>query len=140
MQKLINKKDPSGTVKNPVSPLSLESISKAIRNETRIEKEVIKESKDTLNNVEVVEKKKINENLLNIDSPVISQLMAELSTKDYSCKSILYVDEEVKEIFALLKQRGKIPISGLISLILEKWVMENLDEINAIIQKENRFL
>ncbi len=59
----------------------------------------------------------------------------------YNCKEIVYVDEQIKEVFSLLKSKGKIKTSLLCSVILENWLRDNKEEVQAIINKgNNRFL
>lgn len=62
-----------------------------------------------------------------------------MNNKNYDCKEILYVDKDIKEVFSLLK-RKKIQISSLVSLILEDWLNDHMDEIKPIIKSKNRFL
>ena len=51
------------------------------------------------------------------------------------------IDVEVKEVFTLIKGNTKIPISALVSYILEEWIREHEDDIKALLtSKKNRFL
>ena len=51
------------------------------------------------------------------------------------------VDTDVKEVFGLLKAKAKIPISSLVSFILEDWLTKHRNDISSLIkQKKNRFL
>ncbi|CEN52790.1 hypothetical protein [Capnocytophaga canis] len=71
----------------------------------------------------------------------LSYWIEKVGDKQYNCKEILYVDEEIKEVFGLLKSKGKIQISSLVSLILEEWLEENKDDVLKIINSsKNRFL
>lgn len=68
-------------------------------------------------------------------------ILESLKDRDYSCKSTLYVDDEVKEVFQMLKAKGKIPIANLVSYILEQWVLEHKSEITDVLSgKKNRFM
>lgn len=68
-------------------------------------------------------------------------LLEYIKGKDYNCKEVLYVDTDVKEVFGLLKAKAKIPISSLVSFILEDWLTKHRNDISSLIrQKKNRFL
>ncbi len=66
----------------------------------------------------------------------------EIKNKEYNIKETLYVDEEIKEVLGLLKSKGKIQISSLVSFILEEWIFNNIEEVREVISREekNRFL
>lgn len=71
----------------------------------------------------------------------LSEILEAVRQRKYECKEVLYVDKEIKEIFSLLKAKMKIPISPLVSFILEEWLQKNGDEIQKMIkQNTNRFL
>lgn len=77
------------------------------------------------------------------DSPALefSEILEAVRQRKYECKEVLYVDKEIKEIFSLLKAKVKIPISPLVSYILEEWLQRNGDAIQKMIkQNTNRFL
>lgn len=68
-------------------------------------------------------------------------LLEEVENSNYKIdKETLYVDSDIKEIFVKLKHNGKIKISHLVSRILEDWVNQNIEEIQKITNKSNRFL
>lgn len=71
----------------------------------------------------------------------LTDLLEYIKGKDYNCKEVLYVDTDVKEVFGLLKAKAKIPISSLVSFILEDWLTKHRNDISSLIrQKKNRFL
>ena len=71
----------------------------------------------------------------------LTDLLEYIKGKDYNCKELLYVDTDVKEVFGLLKAKAKIPISSLVSFILEDWLTKHRNDISSLIrQKKNRFL
>lgn len=71
----------------------------------------------------------------------LTELLEYIKGKDYNCKEVLYVDTDVKEVFGLLKAKAKIPISSLVSFILEDWLTKHRGDISSLIrQKKNRFL
>lgn len=77
----------------------------------------------------------------NSDKMDLTELLEFIKSKDYTCKEVLYVDTDVKEVFGLLKAKAKIPISSLVSFILEDWLTKHRDDISSLIkQKKNRFL
>lgn len=77
----------------------------------------------------------------NSDNSDLAALLESIKNKDYNCKEVLYVDADVKEIFSLLKAKAKVPISSLVSFILEDWLFKHSDDISTLIQqKKNRFL
>lgn len=71
----------------------------------------------------------------------LTDLLEYIKGKNYKCKEVLYVDTDVKEVFGLLKAKAKIPISSLVSFILEDWLTKHRNDISSLIeQKKNRFL
>lgn len=71
----------------------------------------------------------------------LTDLLEYIKGKNYNCKEVLYVDTDVKEVFGLLKAKAKIPISSLVSFILEDWLTKHRNDISSLIkQKKNRFL
>lgn len=71
----------------------------------------------------------------------LTDLLEYIKGKNYNCKEVLYVDTDVKEVFGLLKAKAKIPISSLVSFILEDWLTKHRSDISSLIkQKKNRFL
>lgn len=113
-------KDNNGSVN-----IGITKIASLLReNETKGKKEPIKERKG-------------------IDESSFFQKYGEkMKGRDYNIKETLYVDEDVKEVFSLLKSKGKIQISSLVSFILEEWISNNIEEVKEIIEKgeKNRFL
>lgn len=65
------------------------------------------------------------------DTPALelSEVLEAVRQRKYECKEVLYVDKDIKEIFSLLKAKVKIPISPLVSYILEEWLQRNGDAI-----------
>lgn len=118
---------------------SVMEIAKALRTESSLvntsETEVSKET-------EV--KKEISQELecLSKDSELAAILLKlKDRDKEQSRKGVLYVDDEVKEVFMMLKAKAKIPISSLVSYILEEWLKEHEEEIGTVIKRsKNRFL
>jgi len=74
------------------------------------------------------------------DSNKLLQILNLINEKDYSCKEVLYVDEDIKEVFQMLKSKGKVPISALVSYILEDWIKQNIEDINAVINSKNKYI
>lgn len=101
-------------------------------------------SKETEVKKEVEVKKEISQELecLSKDSELAAILLKlKDRDKEQSRKGVLYVDDEVKEVFMMLKAKAKIPISSLVSYILEDWVKEHEEEIGTLIKRsKNRFL
>lgn len=76
----------------------------------------------------------------NADATGVSELLKKLKETEYSCKSVIYIDDEIKEVFNLLKMKHKISTSTLASYILESWLDDNKDIITSITEKsKNRF-
>ncbi len=65
----------------------------------------------------------------------LTDLLEYIKGKDYNCKEVLYVDTDVKEVFGLLKAKAKIPISSLVSFILEDWLTKHRNDISSLINK-----
>ena len=51
----------------------------------------------------------------------------------------LYVDTDVKEVFGLLKAKAKIPISSLVSFILEDWLTKHRNDISSFVSQNDPF-
>ena len=75
-----------------------------------------------------------------IKNTKFDEILEEIENRDYECSGVIYIDEEIKEVLSLLKSKGKIKTSSLVSYILERFLEENRDDINAIIKSSNRFL
>lgn len=76
----------------------------------------------------------------NADVTGVSELLKKLKETEYSCKSVIYIDDEIKEVFNLLKIKHKISTSTLASYILESWLDDNKDIVTSITEKsKNRF-
>ncbi|MDM8242894.1 hypothetical protein QUW47_13615 [Phocaeicola barnesiae] len=71
----------------------------------------------------------------------LSSIVESAKGKEYRCREVIYVDSDIKEIFSLLKAKMKIPISPLVSYILEEWLQEHAEDIQEAIKvNKNRFL
>jgi ABC-type uncharacterized transport system ATPase subunit len=70
----------------------------------------------------------------------LEDILEEIENKDYTCTTIVYIDSELKEVLNLLKSRRKINTSSLVSYLVEQFVNEHRDDINAIVRRKNRFL
>ena len=78
---------------------------------------------------------------LNSDCSSIEELISMLKDKNYNFADPIKIDADVKEIFRLMKVNAKIPISSLISYILEEWIREHEKDIRLLItHKKNRLL
>lgn len=70
-----------------------------------------------------------------------SKIVEIAKSKNYTCNQNIYIDADVKEVFRLMKVNGKVPISALISYILEEWITSHSDEITPLLQaKRNRLI
>ena len=59
----------------------------------------------------------------------------------YGADAIVYIDQDIHEIFTKLKYASKIKISHLASFLLENFIRENNEAILEIINKKsNKFL
>lgn len=124
---------------------SVMEIAKSLRAENSpvhiIEQEV---SNETEIRKEVEIKKEISQELKCLpEDSKLAAILLKLKDRDkeQSRKGVLYVDDEVKEVFMMLKAKAKIPISSLVSYILEEWLTEHEEEIGTLIKRsKNRFL
>lgn len=66
----------------------------------------------------------------------LTDLLEYIKGKNYNCKEVLYVDTDVKEVFGLLKAKAKIPISSLVSFILEDWLTKHRNDISSLIKQK----
>ena len=66
----------------------------------------------------------------------LTDLLEYIKGKNYNCKEVLYVDTDVKEVFGLLKAKAKIPISSLVSFILEDWLTKHRSDISSLIKQK----
>lgn len=134
-------------VSNAGAPKSISSIASLLRGgeqplqpKREIEKIEVPQQEER---EQVVEPVKESQNIREkkVQEFPLSYWIEKVGDKQYNCKEILYVDEEIKEVFGLLKSKGKIQISSLVSLILEEWLEENKDDVLKIINSsKNRFL
>lgn len=129
---------------NLEAPKSISSIASLLRGQEPVILEKKQEATIIVEREQVEEPVKeidnTREKKSNINTP-LSYWLEKVNEKEYNCKEILYVDEEIKEVFGLLKSKGKIQISSLVSLILEEWLEENKDDVLKIINSgKNRFL
>lgn len=127
-------------------PATLTSVAEMLKNPQRdmkpVHGEVINEKPE---HQIVSDKQKSEEAVLNrkndtIKNTKFKEILEELETKNYACTEVIYIDAEMKEVLSLLKSKGKIKTSSLVSYILEQFLEENKEDINAIIKSSNRFL
>lgn len=96
--------------------------------------------------VEVEKPKAVSQNIENrtekaaAENNQLLEILKLVNEKDYSCKEVLYVDEDIKEVFQMLKSKGKVPISALVSYILEDWIQQNIEDINAVLNSKNKYI
>lgn len=91
--------------------------------------------------VEVQETKESSKKISDVVSNTkFAEILEDIENKEYACTGVIYIDEEIKEVLSLLKSKGKIKTSSLVSYILEDFLEQNKDDINAIIKSSNRFL
>ena len=86
---------------------------------------------------------KINKSIIpkQVQNGNLSSIVESAKGKEYRCREVIYVDSDIKEIFSLLKAKMKIPISPLVSYILEEWLQEHAEDIQEAIKvNKNRFL
>ena len=137
--KLIPKDKPGNSIKEIAARLGRNTLSESI-SESQSEKENKDDKEENIEDIKGTEISEKEDENLNIypdkDQPDWLQRM---NNKNYDCKEVLYVDKDIKEVFSLLK-RKKIQISSLVSLILEDWLNDHMDEIKPIIKSKNRFL
>lgn len=55
-------------------------------------------------------------------------------------KSSVYVDDDIHEVFLMIKKNGKVNISKLVSVILEEFILSHKEEIEALMKTKNKFL
>ena len=60
------------------------------------------------------------------------ELKTSLDEKKYNNKATTYIDKEISEVLSVIKSKGKIPISSLLSYIVEDWIKEHQDEIKKL--------
>jgi len=73
------------------------------------------------------------------DNEFFSQLKEIIDDKEYGSNSVVYLDENIHEVFSLIKLKKKIPIGQLISHLLENWITERSDEITKL-TSNNKYL
>jgi len=67
-----------------------------------------------------------------IISEFFELLRDEISNKNIDTKVITYIDKDLTEVLGLIKKKCKIPISSLLSHIVEEWIERNKDEIKKL--------
>jgi galactitol-specific phosphotransferase system IIB component len=102
------------------------------------EEETLRRTEEKTNVQEIKESsRKISNVVLNTK---FAEILEDIENREYVCTGVIYIDEEIKEVLSLLKSKGKIKTSSLVSYILEIFLEQNKDDINAIIKSSNRFL
>lgn len=96
------------------------------RTESKTDVQVNKESSKKVSNV--------------VSNTKFAEILENIEDKEYECTGVIYIDEQIKEVLSLLKSKGKIKTSSLVSYILEDFLEQNKDDINTIIKSSNRFL
>lgn len=69
----------------------------------------------------------------NVEIPeYFENLKRELKEKKINTKVNTYIDKEIVEVLGLIKTRSKIPISSLLSHIVEEWIEKHKNEIKNL--------
>ena len=88
-------------------------------------------------NSEKVEKKKVSTNNKLKDADVeipkyFETLRDEIKGKHIETKVITYIDKDLTEVLGIIKTKCKIPISSLLSHIVEEWIETHKTEIKKL--------
>lgn len=59
-------------------------------------------------------------------------LKTEINDKKIDDKVITYIDKDIIEVLSLIKTRCKIPMSTLLTHIVEEWIKEHKSEIKKL--------
>lgn len=73
-------------------------------------------------------------------SPFLDKLSKELNAIEYNSVKLVSIDEEVHEVFALLKKHKKIKIGNILSYLGQKFIEEHQKEILSINNNNNKYL
>jgi hypothetical protein len=120
---------------------SLTGVAEMLKNTPLINVTEEKPRERTESKIDVQVSKENNKKLSNIVSNTkFAEILEDIEQKEYECTGVIYIDEQIKEVFTLLKSKGKIKTSSLVSYILEDFLEQNKDDINTIIKSSNRFL
>jgi len=96
------------------------------RTESKADVQVVKESTKKVSDI--------------VSNTKFAEILEDIEKREYECTGVIYIDEQIKEVLSLLKSKGKIKTSSLVSYILEDFLEQNKEDINAIIKSSNRFL
>lgn len=124
--------------------MSIKNLAKNIR-EGKIEPDNTKASNnpEPVKSKDVKPKKKneVKHKKKNKDSEIpeyFEELKIALDDKDYNNKATTYIDKDISEVLSVIKSKGKIPISSLLSYIVENWIKEHKEDIKKL--PSNRYL
>jgi galactitol-specific phosphotransferase system IIB component len=131
--KLIPKGSGSTSLTNVAQMLKEKSLQNVVREEEASERA---ESKTGVQEVKENSKKISGV----VSNTKFAEILEDIENKEYVCTGVIYIDEEIKEVLSLLKSKGKIKTSSLVSYILEVFLEQNKDDINTVIKSSNRFL
>lgn len=144
----------------PAGSFSLKQLTEKARSESSIKtgienpavdmkaEDVINENEETAVSAdkETKQEKKVNKHTSVDKSQFDSLSLNDWIEKAKSLKSgsnepvkMLYINEDIVEIFSMIKKEEKVSMKDLIRAILESWIVTYRDEIKHI-SKKNRFL
>lgn len=136
----------------PAGSFSLKQLTEKARSESNIKTSientaVSTKAEDVINeNKETKQEKKVNKHTSVDQSQFDSLSLNDWIEKAKSLKSgsnepvkMLYINEDIVEIFSMIKKEEKVSMKDLIRAILESWIVTYRDEIKHI-SKKNRFL
>jgi len=78
-----------------------------------------------------------------LDISDFENIFENVKRRKFENNATIYVDEDVKEVLNILRTSLKMPLSSLVSHILEEWIEKNKEDIEKTINKnksKNRFL
>ena len=113
------------------TPLGLTDLANSLRNPPVVKESI--EQKDVKEGIEKEEREVLKDTAL-------EKILEKIDSKKYECTEVVYIDKEIKQVFSLLKSKGKIQTSSLVSYVLEAFLEQYRNDINAVIARSNRFL
>lgn len=126
----------------PSGFLSLKELTKSIRNIESVNTEGKEESEKKENvTIQAEDTISVEESLLKDDFNLQEWITKAKRIKNNSEEPVkmLYINEDIVEVFSVIKKEGKVSMKNLITAILENWIITHAEEIKAL-SKKNRFL
>lgn len=73
-------------------------------------------------------------------SPEFADILAKISSTDFNCEKVAYIDPEVHDILAMIKAKTGVPIGTMLSFLVKEFINENKEHIKELLISKNELL